>query len=57
MSEAHHEKPFENYVIDRLAAQGWLLGDTSGYDKDRAIGELRREIRMSPGSTSVQFSR
>lgn len=28
MSEAHHEKPFENYVVDKLVAQGWLLGDT-----------------------------
>ena len=37
MSEAHHEKPFENYVVDKLVAQGWLLGDTSGYDKDYAL--------------------
>lgn len=37
MTEAHHEKLFENYVIDRLVAQGWLLGDTSGYDKDYAL--------------------
>ena len=37
MSEAHHEKPFENYVVDKLIAQGWLLGDTSGYDKDYAL--------------------
>ena len=37
MSEAHHEKPFENYVVDKLVAQGWLLGETSGYDKDHAL--------------------
>ena len=37
MSEAHHEKPFENYVVEKLIAQGWLLGDTSGYDKDYAL--------------------
>lgn len=37
MSEAHHEKPFENYVVDKLVAQGWLLGDTGGYDKDHAL--------------------
>jgi type I restriction enzyme R subunit len=37
MSEAHHEKPFENYVVDKLVAQGWLLGETSGYDKEHAL--------------------
>ncbi|TFI56446.1 hypothetical protein E2493_20145 [Sphingomonas parva] len=37
MSEAHHEKPFENYVVEKLVGQGWLLGDTSGYDKDFAL--------------------
>lgn len=37
MSEAHHEKPFENYVVEKLVAQGWLLGDTSAYDKDHAL--------------------
>mgnify|MGYP001940215000 CR=1 FL=1 len=37
MSEAHHEKPFENYVVEKLVAQGWTLGDTNGYDKDHAL--------------------
>lgn len=37
MSEAHHEKPFENYIVEKLVAQGWLLGDTGGYDKDHAL--------------------
>jgi len=34
---AHHEKNFENYIISRLEAQGWLVGDTSRYDAERAL--------------------
>ena len=37
MSGAHHEKQFENYVVEKLVAQGWLLGETSGYDKEHAL--------------------
>ena len=51
MSEAHHEKPFENYVVDKLVAQGWLLGETSGYDKDHALYP-RGPSRMAQGDAA-----
>jgi type I restriction enzyme R subunit len=35
--EPHHEKHLEAYVIDRLVAQGWLLGESSAYDKEYAL--------------------
>ncbi|CAM3018964.1 type I restriction endonuclease subunit R [Sphingomonas zeae] len=37
MSHSHHEKPFEDYVVAKLVAQGWLLGETGGYDKEHAL--------------------
>ena len=37
MSEAHHEKQFESYIVDKLVGQGWLLGNTAGYDKNYAL--------------------
>jgi type I restriction enzyme R subunit len=37
MSDLHHEKHFEAYVVDRLVAQGWLRGATAGYDMDFAL--------------------
>lgn len=34
---AHQEKHFEQYIITKLEAQGWLVGDTSYYDTERAL--------------------
>ena len=34
---AHQEKHFEDYVVSRLAAQGWKVGDTAKYDTERAL--------------------
>lgn len=32
MIQPHHEKHFENYIVAKLVAQGWLEGDTDKYD-------------------------
>ncbi|SCY34341.1 type I restriction endonuclease subunit R [Microvirga guangxiensis] len=37
MSEAHHETHLENYVVEKLVAQGWLKGSSDGYDQDTAL--------------------
>lgn len=37
MSDLHHEKHLESYIVQKLAAQGWLVGDTSGYNQDYAL--------------------
>ena len=34
---AHQEKHFEDYVVSRLAAQGWKVGETAKYDTERAL--------------------
>jgi len=34
---AHQEKHFEAYVVSKLKAQGWQVGDTSNYDTERAL--------------------
>ncbi len=34
---AHCEKYFEEYIVQQLAAQGWKVGDTSGYDQNHAL--------------------
>lgn len=34
---AHQEKHFENYVVSKLEAQGWKIGDTTQYDTERAL--------------------
>ena len=34
MSDLHHEKHFEVYVIEQLVARGWLRGDNANYDAD-----------------------
>ena len=34
---AHQEKHFEAYVVSKLAAQGWQVGDTLQYDTERAL--------------------
>ena len=37
MSDHHHEKHLEAYVVEKLVAQGWLLGTSENYDQDRAL--------------------
>ena len=37
MNTAHREIHFENYIIERLAASGWLVGNTLQYDTERAL--------------------
>ena len=34
---AHQEKHFEQYIISKLEEQGWLVGNTQGYDTERAL--------------------
>lgn len=34
---AHQEKHFEAYVVSKLKAQGWQVGDTLKYDTERAL--------------------
>ena len=36
MSDLHHEKHREAYVVKKLTEQGWLLGDTKSFDQDTA---------------------
>lgn len=33
----HREKYFEEYIVKQLAAQGWRVGDNSGYDQNHAL--------------------
>ena len=37
MSDLHHEKHLENYVVQKLIDQGWLLGSSDHYDQDHAM--------------------
>ncbi len=34
---AHQEKHFENYIVSKLEAQGWKVGETTKYDTERAL--------------------
>lgn len=34
---AHQEKHFESYIVSKLVEQGWKVGDTKGYDTERAL--------------------
>lgn len=34
---AHREKYLEEYILKQLAARGWNVGDTSGYDQNHAL--------------------
>ncbi len=36
-SKAHHESQLEAYIVQKLAAQGWLVGHTKDYNKEYAI--------------------
>jgi len=35
--QAHHEKHFEAYIVEKLKAQGWLVGTTAGYNVEHAL--------------------
>ncbi len=37
MSEVHHEKHFENYIVSKLEANDWLVGNTTDYDIEHAL--------------------
>lgn len=37
MSDLHHEKNLEAYIVQKLAASGWLVGTTDAYNADRAM--------------------
>lgn len=37
MSTAHHETHLENYIVEKLVAQGWERGVSSNYDRDFAF--------------------
>lgn len=34
---AHQEKHFESYIVAKLKAQGWKVGETAQYDTERAL--------------------
>ena len=34
---AHQEKHFEHYIVSKLEAQGWKVGETTKYDTERAL--------------------
>ena len=33
----HRERAFEDEVVEHLAAHGWLLGTSAGYDRELAL--------------------
>lgn len=37
MDAAHREKHFENHIVEQLTTHGWRVGDTHGYDTERAL--------------------
>ena len=37
IDNAHHEKHFENHIVEKLRAQGWLVGTTAGYNIEHAL--------------------
>lgn len=37
MSDLHHEKHLEAYIVEKLATAGWLVGTSDAYDADRAL--------------------
>lgn len=37
MSQIHHECELERHIVEQLAASGWQVGATAGYDKARAL--------------------
>lgn len=37
IDNAHHERHFEAYIVEKLKAQGWLVGTTAGYNIEHAL--------------------
>jgi type I restriction enzyme, R subunit len=37
VSKIHHECELERHIVEELAASGWLVGDSDGYDRARAL--------------------
>ena len=37
MDKAHHEVHLEDYITQKLVAQGWLEGQSSQYDQQFAL--------------------
>lgn len=37
MSHTHHECHLEQHIVEQLAASGWQVGTSAGYDKSRAL--------------------
>ena len=37
MSQIHHECELERYIVEQLAAAGWLVGKSADYDAARAL--------------------
>lgn len=37
MSHIHHECELERHIVEQLTAAGWLLGESSDYDRTRAL--------------------
>ena len=58
MSDLHHEKHLESYIVQKLAAAGWLIGASDAFDADRAMypEDLEAWLRatMAPMETQVR---
>ena len=52
MSDLHHEKHLEAYVVEKLTEQGWLLGDIKGFNQDTAVytEDVEAWIKQTQGS-------
>ena len=37
LDDKAREKAFQDHIIGQLAAQGWLVGESAHYDKERAL--------------------
>ena len=35
--KAHYESHLEEYIVSKLKAQGWLVGESKNYDTDTAL--------------------
>lgn len=50
MNTAHREIHFENYIVDRLATSGWLVGNTLQYDTEHACTRMTSSPGRKPRS-------
>ena len=37
MDNKAREKAFQDHIIEQLAASGWLVGESTKYDRERAL--------------------